>query len=148
MPLREFFRLVGTKNSYFIACRESRQGYFMLWDKKMPSRNTLKIVCFHRLSERDLIIRLYAEDHHVVEVVSCLFYFVFRRWLVLSENMARWEYVPDSIDNNTERGEGKVAGIVLPMLAECNENDSTTYNNYDSARLQHLLESSKKGVGK
>lgn len=123
MPLGEFFRLVGSENSYFITRRESRQGHLMLWDKKMSSRNTLKKVGFHRLSERDLIIRLYAEDHHVVEVVSFFFYFVFRRWRVFSKNTARWEDISDSIDNDTERGKGEVASVILPILVEYDEDE-------------------------
>lgn len=120
----------------------------MLWDKKLSSGNTLKIVCFHRLPERDLVIRLYAVDHHVVEVVACFFYFVFRRWLIFPENTARWEDIPDSVDDNTERGKREVAGVVLLMLVECNENDLAAYHNYDSAWLQHVFESTKEGVGK
>lgn len=85
----------------------------MLWDKKLSSRNTLKIVRFHRSPERDLIAGLCAEDHDIVKVTTVFFDFILRRWLILSKDTARREDVGYGVNHDAERWKRKVAGVVL-----------------------------------
>jgi hypothetical protein len=91
----------------------------MLWDKELFSGNTLKVVRFHRFSERYFITSLCAKDHHVVKIATCFFYSILRRRLILSENTAGWEDVLDGVNHDADRWKREVAGIVLHMLVAC-----------------------------
>lgn len=93
----------------------------MPWDKKLPSRQSLKVVWFYRFPEYDLIGGLYAEDHHVVKVSAYFFNFVFGGRFIFSENTARWEDVFNSVNDNAERWKRKVASVILHVLVACNK---------------------------